>query len=166
MLDHSKEPLLQKYLRERRERKESGSQDEIMDDLFWVVVASLFVFCVFMLGASFWVNVVKPNPYVQRFVFDNPTCRGYAPDIELMIEDKLLLAQKIASQLGIGQSMQTDIELSDARLESRNAVTGQLTCVAQASMYNPNDNTVTESEIRYTVSSRADGKSGRYLNVL
>ena len=136
-----------------------------MDALSWAVVAS-FAFCASMLVAWFWVDVVKPNPYVQRFVFDKPTCRGYAPDIELMIE-KQLLAQKImlVSQFGIGQDMQTDIELSNVRLELRDAVTGQLTCVSQASKYNPDDNTVTESEIRYTVSSRADGKSGRYLRI-
>ena len=124
MLDHSKEPLLQRYLRRKKARSgTTDSQDDSMDALSWAVVVT-WGFCAVMLVVWFWVGVVKPNPYVQRFVYDNPTCRGYAPDIELMIE-KQLLAQKImlVSQLGIGQDMQTDIELSNVRLESRDAVT-------------------------------------------
>ena len=129
----------------------------------WLESLSWWEFILFMvIPVAFLGWFFSGSPYVQRFVFDNPTCRGFRADIELMVEDNLRQQVAIASQLGISISM-PDIELSNVRRVAQDASTGRLTCLAKSSAYNSADNTVDEDEIRYTISSRADGKDGYYL---
>ena len=118
------------------------------------------------------------KPFVQRHVFDNPSCIAYAPNVELVIEEQML-RMAMANGTGIKR---IDADLTDVRRERLDAdgnpatselaaligelvrdeqPTGQLLCSATLS-YRQSVFEGETWEIRYSVTDAPDSGRGQW----
>lgn len=111
---------------------------------------------------------LRGTTFAQR-LFGDMTCPAYANDIEVMLEQQLE-AQVEYFRRSLGNAavagFSTDLELRNAKRVEKNPITGELTCTAVSTHYDPTDNTVDRALVTYSISHRQDGESGYFLRVL